>query len=58
MPIWLRKFTYNSIKEFYDNEKDEYDKAMNKSKTVTANTKLDKLALPKKPTYNTKAVKK
>ena len=58
MPIWLRRFTYNNIKEFYENEKEEYDKAMNKPKTVTANTKIDKPAIASKPTYSTKAVKK
>ena len=58
MPIWLRKFTYNNIKEFYEKEKEEYDKATNKSKTVTANSKIDRPALPNKPTYSTKAVKK
>ena len=30
MPIWLRKFTFRKIKEFYDNKEDEakgWDKA-------------------------------
>ncbi len=27
MPVWLRKFTFNEIKTYYDEEKKEYDKA-------------------------------
>lgn len=37
MPIWLRKFTFNEINEFYEKEKEEYDKASGREK-VTANT--------------------
>jgi hypothetical protein len=58
MPIWLRKFTYNNIREFYEKEKEEYDKAMNKSKTITNTTPIAKPAIPQNPTYNTKASKK
>ena len=58
MPIWLRKFTYNNIREFYEKEKEEYDKAANKSKTITASSKIDKPAIPQNPTYSTKASKK
>jgi len=32
MPIWLRKFTYTNIGDFYAKEKDEYDKAVGKQK--------------------------
>jgi hypothetical protein len=35
MPIWLRKFTYNKIKEFYDKERDEIEKANGKN-TITS----------------------
>ena len=58
MPIWLRKFTFNSIKEFYEKEKEEYDEAVGKSKNLTATSTLAKPAIPNKPTYSTKAVKK
>tara|TARA_B110000977_G_scaffold201107_1_gene294177 strand:+ start:794 stop:1090 length:297 start_codon:yes stop_codon:yes gene_type:complete len=30
-PIWLRNFTYNSIVEFYEKEKEEYDKSSKSS---------------------------
>jgi hypothetical protein len=29
MPIWLRKFTFNKIKEWYDKETQEYQKSQN-----------------------------
>jgi uncharacterized protein YdaT len=27
LPIWLRRFTFNEIKTFYDEEKKEYERA-------------------------------
>jgi len=27
MPIWLRKYTYNEIKKFYDDEKQSHENA-------------------------------
>jgi hypothetical protein len=29
MPIWLRKFTFNKIKEFYEQEAESHKKAQN-----------------------------
>lgn len=51
MPIWLRKFTFNKIKEFYEpeNNKDAQSQMENKEA-------LAKLNIP--PTYSTKATKK
>lgn len=52
MPIWLRKFTYHKIKEFYDKEAEEAEKMQNKNKQT-----LD-IARPNvNPTYSTKAAK-
>lgn len=34
MPIWLRKFTFKKISEFYEKEKEEYDKVNKKGTTV------------------------
>ena len=31
MPIWLRNFTFKSIQEFYEKEKEEYDKSSKSS---------------------------
>jgi len=32
MPIWLRRFTFNKIKDFYDKRNEEEEKAMKKAK--------------------------
>lgn len=50
MPIWLRKYTFNEIKEYFDK----------KSKTLKeAESKIgkNKKKIPKAPSYNTKARK-
>jgi hypothetical protein len=63
MPIWLRKFTYNKIKEFYEasNTKDQNSVVDQNIKTLksSGNTK-DKQPLKKisPATYVTKASKK
>jgi hypothetical protein len=54
MPIWLRKFTFQSIQEHYDKEKDEYDKVNKNTKS-----KAPKINKPNiKPAFKTKALKK
>lgn len=59
MPNWLRKYTHNTIREFYEKEKEEYDKAAGKSKTITNNSPIARPPIPTNtPTYNTKALKK
>lgn len=36
MPIWLRKFTFKEIKDFYEEEKKQYEEAKNgNSKNLT-----------------------
>lgn len=42
MPIWLRNFTYNEINEFYEKEKEEFDKASGKEK-ISSNTDIKKI---------------
>lgn len=49
MPIWLRRFTFAKIEEFYKKEKEEYDKASKKSSS--------KSKTPLKPSIRTKARK-
>lgn len=54
MPIWLRKYTFNKIKEFYDQKAEANEKAYNKAKGVEK-------ATPKGPnisSYNSKASSK
>tara|TARA_R110000796_G_scaffold66936_1_gene153798 strand:+ start:41 stop:307 length:267 start_codon:yes stop_codon:yes gene_type:complete len=50
MPIWLRNYTFRNIEEFYEKEREEYDKVNKKSQTLKSNT-------VKKPTYSTRARK-
>jgi len=57
MPLWLRRTTFNLIKEFYDKEAEEYEK---QNKTLNNGNK-NEIARPNvtpKPTYTTKAAKK
>ena len=50
MPIWLRNFTFRKMQEFYEKEKESYEKASKKNTLGNFNT-------IKKPTYSTKARK-
>jgi hypothetical protein len=66
MPIWLRNFTFNKMKEHYDKEAAEVKKAQ--SKSSSGNTVIDsegKVQAPEHlkstktpPTYTSKASKK
>jgi hypothetical protein len=48
MPIWLRKYTFMKLKEYYDKQNEE----------VKAQSKTKELARPDiKPSYSTKASK-
>ncbi len=59
MPIWLRKTTFNMIKEFYDKEAEEHEK---QNKLLKNNGKNEisrpNIAPPVPPTYKVKAPKK
>ena len=48
MPIWLRKFTFNKIKEYYDNQEKQNSKTSTKK---TLHPDID-------PTYTSKPSKK
>jgi hypothetical protein len=54
MPIWLRKFTYNKIKEFYDTEKTRIEEASKSTKGKTQKPKGPDV----KPSYRTKRASK
>jgi hypothetical protein len=57
MPIWLRKFTFNKIKEHYDKQNEEAEKQQNMLKNKQNSHK--EIARPNiAPTYTTKAPKK
>jgi len=62
MPVWLRRFTFEKIKEFYEKERE----AMDKQQNVLTNDSVKDINRPnitpssnnKQPTYVTKAPKK
>lgn len=43
MPIWLRKFTFNEINDFYEKEKAEYEKSVGKEQ-LTADSNMAEVA--------------
>ena len=51
MPIWLRTFTFNKIKEFYDKKQEAADK-QNNQVTNTNNKELARPNIPQSNTYN------
>jgi len=57
MPIWLRNFTFQKLKEWYDKEQEAIDKRNNQ---LTNNnvSELAKPNIPHSPTYETKVPKK
>ena len=59
MPLWLRRFTFEKIKEYYDKERE----AAEKQQGTLSNNNPKELARPgvmpkQQPTYSTKAIKK
>ena len=58
MPVWLRRFTFEKIKEFYEKEREE----VNKQQNTLKNKNEDGISRPniasKQPTYTAKAPKK
>jgi hypothetical protein len=60
MPIWLRKFTFHKLKEWYDKENnqeqnDVVEQSIKNMKSAGATSKSTKV---QPPTYITKASKK
>jgi len=59
MPIWLRKFTFETLKEHYQKQKEELEKQQNLLKNNNNNKELSRPnIIPSKPTYVAKAPKK
>ena len=55
MPLWLRRTTFNLMKEYYDKEKEEAEKQQNMLKNPSKND----IARPNiAPTYTAKVPKK
>jgi hypothetical protein len=57
MPLWLRRTTFNLIKEFYDKEAEEYEK-QNKTLKNGNKSEISRPNIVPTPTYTTKAAKK
>jgi hypothetical protein len=59
MPIWLRKFTFETLKEHYEKQVEEANKQQNMLKNTNNNDIARPAIAPKQPTYTTnKAPKK
>jgi hypothetical protein len=53
MPIWLRKFTFNKLKEFYDKEAEAVDQ-QNNMLTNKSQGNVSRPDIPPSSTYNAK----
>ena len=58
MPIWLRRFTFETLKEHYDKIAEEQNKAENLLQNKNNKDLARPNIAPKQPTYTTKAPKK
>lgn len=62
MPVWLRKFTWNKLKEHYDAISAEKDNLMineeNPNRTISRADVMKNAGKDSQPTYNVKARKK
>ena len=58
MPIWLRRFTFEKIREFYEKEREESEKQQNMLGNKNKSNISRPGIAPKQPTYTTKAPKK
>jgi len=57
MPIWLRRFTFKSIQEFYEKEREAQEEMQNKINGVQQATPQSSVQIPdavKKASYTTK----
>ena len=57
MPIWLRTFTFNKLKEWYDKEREQVD-AQNNQLTNKSGKEIARPDIPQSSTYNAKVPKK
>lgn len=57
MPIWLRRFTFETLREHYEKQKEEMEKQQNMLKNKSGKDVVKPNISPK-PTYTVKAPKK
>jgi len=58
MPLWLRRITFNLMKEHYDKENEEIEKQNNMLKNKTNSKDIARPNIAPTPNYTTKAPKK
>ena len=58
MPIWLRRFTFETLREYFEKQKQEAEKQQNLLKNKSPKDIPRPNVAPKTPTYVTKAPKK
>ena len=58
MPIWLRRFTYETLREHYEKQNEAAEKQQNMLKNKGKSDVARPNIAPKQPTYTTKAPKK
>lgn len=58
MPVWLRTFTFNKIKEYHDKQNEEIEKQKNMINNKGDIKGIDKPNISPKPDYISRAPKK
>jgi hypothetical protein len=58
MPIWLRRFTYETLREHYEKQNEQAEKQQNMLSNKGKNDISRPNIAPKQPTYTSKAPKK
>ena len=58
MPLWLRRFTFETLREHYEKQAKEKETLENSIKGANNNDIARPAIAPKTPTYTTKAPKK
>ena len=58
MPIWLRRFTFETLREHYEKQKEAADKQQNMLNNKSNKDISRPDIAPKQPTYTAKAPKK
>ena len=57
MPVWLRRYTFKSIQEFYEKQAEAQEEQMNRVQGIQKGTSQNTVQMPdvvKKATYTTK----
>jgi hypothetical protein len=58
MPLWLRRTTFNLLKDYYDKQNEEAEKQQNMLKNKSSNKDISRPNIAPTPTYTAKAPRK